>query len=118
MVSKVLPLDVHDVREYLTGDGVSPFSKWRGMLDVQTRVRIDRVVERFVDGNLGDHKSVGAGVMETRINFGPGYRIYYGRDGDTILILLAGGSKRSQDKDIQNAKERWKDYKERKRKQR
>jgi putative addiction module killer protein len=48
------------------------------MLDVQTRVRIDRVVERFVDGNLGDHKSVGAGVLETRINFGPGYRIYYG----------------------------------------
>ena len=81
----------------------------------QVRARIDRVIERFVDGNLGDHKGVGHGVIETRINVGPGYRIYYGRDGEIVVILLAGGGKKGQNRDIHNAKERWKDYKERRR---
>ena len=71
-----------------------------------------------MDGNLGDYKGVGEGVMETRIHIGPGYRIYYGREADTILILLAGGSKRQQDKDIQTAKERWRVYKQRRRRER
>ena len=75
------------------------------------------MLERYVDGNLGDHRSVGDGVTETRIHTGPGFRIYYGRDGDTILILLAGGTKRGQQTDIRNAKDRWKDYKERKRRE-
>ena len=105
----------YSVLEYLTADGVSPFTKWRATLDVQTRLRIDRIVERFRDGNLGDHKGVGAGVVETRIHAGPGHRVYYGRDGDALVILLAGGSKKTQAKDIEAAKDRWKDYKDRKR---
>ena len=111
----MLPITDFDVLEYLTADGVSPFAKWRATLDVQTRVRIDRVVERFYDGNLGDHKSVGAGVMETRIDTGPGFRVYYGRDGVALIILLAGGTKRTQSRDIENARDRWDDYKGRKR---
>jgi len=108
-------MTLYQIREYLTADGVSPFSIWRQTVDIQARARIDRVLERFGDGNLGDHKGVGDGVMETRINMGPGYRIYYGRDGTTIIILLAGGTKTGQNRDILNAKDRWKDYKERKR---
>ena len=114
MVSKVLPM-AYTVLEYLTADGVSPFTKWRARLDVQARRRIDGVIERFYDGNLGDHKGVGEGVVETRIDTGPGYRVYYGRDGHALVILLAGGSKKTQAKDIEAAKDRWKDYKDRKR---
>lgn len=105
----------YDVLEYWTVHGVSPFGRWRAVLDAVTRARIDSVIRRFVDGNLGDHKGVGAGVIETRINSGPGYRVYYGFDGRALVILLAGGSKTSQPKDIENAKERWQDYKDRKR---
>jgi putative addiction module killer protein len=61
-------------------------------------------------GNLGDSKSVGDGVQELRMHFGAGYRVYYGRDGDTIIILLGGGSKRGQSRDIKAAKERWANY--------
>jgi putative addiction module killer protein len=66
-------------------------------------------------GDLSSVKSVGAGVQEYRIDVGPGYRIYFGRDGDTLIILLAGGTKRRQQKDIVAAKERWADYKKLKR---
>ena len=105
----------YDVLEYLTVRGVSPFWRWRADLDPVTRARIERVVERFADGNFGDHKGVGDGVIESRIDSGPGYRIYYSFDGRSLVILLAGGSKTSQAKDIENAKERWQDYKDRKR---
>jgi len=69
-------MTIYRILEYRTADGVSPFSRWRATLDVHVRVRIDRVVERFYDGNLGDHKGVGEGVIETRIDAGPGFRIY------------------------------------------
>jgi putative addiction module killer protein len=110
-------MTTYRVTEYLTADGVSPLAKWRSKLDVSVRVRINRVVERFYDGNLGDHKGVGEGVMETRINTGPGFRVYYGRDGDALVILLGGGTKRTQVQDIESAKDRWKDYKDRKRRE-
>jgi len=64
-------------------------------------------------GNLSNVKGVGAGVFEYRIDFGPGYRVYFGKDGETVVILLGGGTKKRQDRDIATAKERWKDYKER-----
>jgi putative addiction module killer protein len=67
-------------------------------------------VTRFEAGNLGDHKSVGAGVWEARVMFGPGYRIYFGRDGRNILLLLLGGDKSSQAADIRNAQALWKAY--------
>lgn len=113
MVSKVLPI-VFEVREYLSSEGTSPFARWRCTLDPQLRARMDVVIERFAGGNFGDHKSVGDGVQEARVHTGPGYRIYYGLDGTALVILLAAGTKDSQDRDIEKAKARWKDYKERK----
>ena len=109
-------MEGREVLEYLTASGISPFAEWRRTLDVRVRERIDRVIERFYDGNLGDHKGVGEGLVETRINAGPGYRVYYGCDRQRIIILLAGGIKRSQPRDIYRAKKRWSDYKDRKRK--
>lgn len=108
-------MEIIEVREYLCTDGHSPFGEWLRALDSRTRTRIDRVIERFVDGNFGDHKGVGEGVLETRVNSGPGYRIYYGLDGAALVILLAGGTKRSQHWDIARAQGRWQHYKERKR---
>ena len=70
-----------DVREYLTADGKNPYREWLDTLDVTPRARIQARVLRFSTGNLGDHKSVGGGVWEARVMFGPGYRIYFGKDG-------------------------------------
>lgn len=71
-------------------------------------------VVRMEAGNLSNVKTVGGGVMEYRVNWGPGYRIYFGRDGDRLVILLAGGTKRRQQRDIEDAQDRWADYKQRK----
>jgi len=69
---------------------------------------------RITLGNFSNVKSVGGGVLECRIDYGPGYRVYFGREGDAIVILLSGGSKKRHSNDIRDAKARWKDYKERK----
>ena len=69
---------------------------------------------RLKDGNISHVKSVGGGVSELKINFGPGYRVYFGRAGTAIVILLGGGSKKSQQADIEKAHARWADYKQRK----
>jgi putative addiction module killer protein len=88
------------VREYLDDSGQSPFRRWLSALDIATRARIQARVLRFEEGNLGDHKQLGGGVWEARITFGPGYRIYFGKDGPTIVLLLLGGDKGTQVKDI------------------
>jgi putative addiction module killer protein len=98
------------VREYLSAEGKSPFREWLDSLTVVVRARIQARVLRFELGNLGDHKTVGAGVWEARVMFGPGYRIYFGKDGDAIIVLLVGGDKRSQAKDISRAQEFWSAY--------
>lgn len=72
--------------------------------------RVVSRLERVEEGNLGEHRSVGGGVSELVINFGPGYRVYYGLDGTHIVILLAGGSKATQQKDIDAAKKYWEQY--------
>ena len=105
------------VREYLAADGNSPFREWLEALDVAVRARIQARVLRFETGNLGDHKRVAAGIWEARLDFGPGYRIYFGKDGECLVILLAGGTKKRQQKDINDAIGRWQDYKQRKKKQ-
>jgi putative addiction module killer protein len=69
---------------------------------------------RLASGNFSNVKSVGTGVLEYRIDFGPGYRIYFGRDGERLVILLGGGSKQRQDRDVRQAIDRWSDYKKRK----
>lgn len=101
--------------EYETEDGLSPFGEWFNSLNPQAAARIAVAVTRMEQGNLSNAKSVGGGVQEYRIQTGPGYRIYFGRDGDTLIILLAGGTKRRQQDDIEGARRRWRDYRNRKR---
>ena len=99
-----------EVREYVEGDR-SPFGNWFDGLDPQTAARVDRHIRRMEAGNFGDSKPVQDGVHELRMDFGPGFRVYYGRDGKVLVILLGGGTKRRQAADIQAAVERWKRYK-------
>jgi putative addiction module killer protein len=79
------------------------------------RLRAPRAVARIEQGNLSNVKAVGEGVLEFRLDFGPGYRIYFGRDGDALVILLTGGTKRRQQRDIVAARLLWQDYKDRRR---
>ncbi len=90
-------------------------SGFEGLRDKRAQVRIARRIRRAQDGALGDLKPVGEGVIELRIDVGAGYRIYCGRHGETLVILLCGGDKSSQDKDIERAKEFWADWKRRQR---
>ncbi|MCL4789000.1 MAG: type II toxin-antitoxin system RelE/ParE family toxin [Verrucomicrobia bacterium] len=98
-----------EIREYVE-NGRSPFADWFDDLDSVTAARVDRYIRRLEFGNFGAAKVVGEGVTELRLDFGPGYRVYYGRDGKTMIILLGGGSKRRQDADIAAAIARWKRY--------
>lgn len=94
-------------------DGKCPFRDWlEGLRDRKTRQVIRTRINRVGLGNFGDSKAVSDGVMELRIDYGPGFRVYFGRDGDTIVVLLCGGDKRTQNKDIELAKKFWKEYKE------
>lgn len=103
-----------EIREFLDGAGASPFADWFNDLDAQAAAKVTVALARIEQGNLSNVKSVGAGVQEYRIDWGPGYRLYFGRDGDTLVILLCGGTKRRQDDDIAQAKAHWAEYKRRK----
>ena len=103
------------IRYYVAGDGRSPFEGWFSSLDPTARAKVTIAVARLEQGNLSNVKSVGEGVLEYRINFGPGYRVYFGRDGDTAVILLTGGTKKRQQRNITAAIEMWADYRQRKR---
>src|SRR5664280_2862664 len=100
-----------EIQEYVEA-GRSPFAEWFGALDAVTAARVDRYIRRLEAGNFGAAKPLDEGVFELRLDFGPGYRVYYGREGRTIIILLGGGSKRRQDADIAVAVQRWKRYKQ------
>jgi putative addiction module killer protein len=104
-----------DVREYQDRHGRSPFAHWFDRLNPSAAAKVTVSLARLAQGNLGAVKSIGSGVHELRINFGPGYRVYLGWEGQRIVILLGGGSKSSQRRDIAMAADRWRDYKERKR---
>jgi putative addiction module killer protein len=96
---------------YATPDGKEPFTDWLYHLrDVIARKRILVRVSRLQQGNYGDYKSVGEGVSELRMFFGSGYRVYFGERGNNLIVLLCGGDKSSQDKDIEKAKEYWQEY--------
>ncbi len=89
-----------------------PFTNWLNSLrDRTTRRRILQRLLRVESGHYGDYKPVGEGVNELRLFFGPGYRIYFGEDGDTLVILLCGGDKDSQNRDIEQAQGYWQEYK-------
>jgi putative addiction module killer protein len=98
------------IREYVSAEGRNYFRDWLDSLAVVARARIQARVLRFETGNLGDNKTVGEGVWEARIMFGPGYRIYFGKEGRSIILLLLGGDKSSQAGDIRKARQLWKKY--------
>ena len=105
-----------EVLQYEAEDGRCPFADWFYHLDTPAALKVRTAIARMEAGNFGDVKSVGEGVSERRIDFGPGYRLYFGRDGQDLVLLLVGGTKRRQQADIDQAKGLWADYKERKRK--
>ena len=103
-----------DIRRYITPDGRNPFAEWLSSLrDLNAVVKIEQRLDRVRLGNLGNTKSVGEGACELKIDFGPGYRVYFGQFGSTIVLVLCGGDKSSQEQDIRKAKEYWKEYEER-----
>ena|SRR3990167_1599744 len=98
------------LRYYLTAKGKSPFVTWlKKIKDHTVQARIERRLERMELNNYGDHKPVGEGVYELRLDFGPGYRVYFGEFDKTIVILLCGGDKSTQAKDIELAKQYWRE---------
>lgn len=98
---------------YQDEDGNEPFTEWlTGLKDVQGKARIGARIRRLEAGLYGDCEPVGEGVSELRMFFGPGYRVYFGEEADTIVVLLCGGDKSSQKQDIKTAKGYWKEYKE------
>jgi putative addiction module killer protein len=114
MVTYVLPFGMVTVLEYLDREGSSPFAKWFGGLDATAAAKVTTAVRRMELGNFSNVTGVGTGIFEYRIDFGPGYRVYFGKDGDIVVILLGGGTKKRQDRDIATAQARWEDYKKRK----
>jgi putative addiction module killer protein len=102
------------LRTYLDEQGRSPFENWILDLDEQAQAKVAIALSRLERGNASNVETVGEGVSELKLNWGPGYRVYLRYDGKTIVILLCGGTKKRQSRDIATAKVRWADYKARK----
>lgn len=103
-----------ELRYYQSSAGEQPFVAWlQALKDRQARTRIQARLARVAVGNFGDVEPVGDGVLELRIDWGPGYRVYFARVGDVVVLLLCGGDKRTQQKDIQRAKAYFEDFKAR-----
>ncbi len=103
-----------DVREYQDTDGRSPFAQWFTGLNAQAAAKVTIAITRIGQGHTANLKGVGGGVVEYKLDVGPGYRVYFGKDGDRLVILLGGGSKTRQKRDIEAALDHWQDYKRRK----
>ena len=103
-----------DVLEYIDKDGKSAFGQWFERLSLQAAAKVTAALERVTLGNFSNVKPVGEGVTEYKIDWGLGYRIYFGRDGAQLVILVGGGSKKRQASDIAMSKKRWIEYKGRK----
>ena len=104
-----------EIRYYVAADGRQPFADWFADLEPVARAKVTRAIARMEQGNLSNVKAVGEGVLEYRIDFGPGFRVYFGRDGETLVILLTGDTKKRQQSVIDAAHTYWQDYKRRKR---
>jgi putative addiction module killer protein len=100
-----------ELRIYVDERGGAPFEAWILGLDKQAQAKVTIALSRLESGNFSNVEGVGAGVSELKVNWGPGYRVYFGQDGKTIVILLGGGTKQRQARDIAAAKMRWSDYK-------
>ena len=103
------------VVQYVARDGRDRFGEWLRAQTSLVRTRVQARINRIRIGNFGDHRGLGQGVSELRIHSGPGYRVYYGRDGDDLVIVLAGGTKKRQAGDIAQAQALWREYKQEKR---
>jgi putative addiction module killer protein len=103
-----------DIREFVDTKGRSPYAQWYDSLNAQAAAKVTTAVVRISLGNLSNVEGVGSGVFEYKLDFGPGYRIYFGKDGETLVILLGGGTKKRQQRDISAAIANWQDYKRRK----
>ena len=103
---------MYEIVDYLTQEGADPFLEWvRGLSDRQARARVLVRVQRMASGNFGDYKQLSGGVCELRIDYGPGYRVYYARVGSKLILLLVGGDKRKQQFDIETAVAYLRDWK-------
>lgn len=103
--------DEHRIELFVAANGKVPFEDWmRGLRDKKSKARIFSRIDRLRMGNFGDCRPVGGGVSELRIHFGPGFRVYFSTVGAKVVLLLCGGDKRSQDRDIVNAIRYWKEY--------
>jgi putative addiction module killer protein len=114
----MLPYAMLDIRYYVAADARQPFAEWFADVEPVARAKVARAIARMEQGNLSNVKPVGEGVLEYRLDFGPGFRVYFGRDGDVLVILLTGGTKKRQQRDIEDARAYWQDYKDRKRRRR
>ena len=103
-----------ELRGYIDENGNKRFAKWFAGLDATAAAKVTIALTRMVNGNFSNVMGVGGGVLEYKIDFGPGYRIYFGKDGERLVILIGGGTKKRQEKDIKAAKLCWIDYKRRK----
>ena len=99
------------ILEYVAQDGSCPFSDWFDSLDAVPAARVNVYLERVINGNVSSVAPIGAGLSEIKLDFGPGYRIYFGKEGDYLLILLGGSSKKGQQKAIDRAKVMWQEHK-------
>ena len=106
-----------EIEHYVTATGVDLFAEWLdGLRDQRTVAKVLTRVDRLALGNFGDHRALDGGVFELRIDWGPGYRVYAARAGKVLVLLLCGGDKKSQQRDIDNAKAYFEDYKTRSKK--
>lgn len=103
-----------EIREYLDTQGRSPYTKWFNNLDARAAAKVATALIRLGQENFSNVQGVGGGVFEYRIDFGPGYRVYFGKDGEALILLLSGGTKKRQQKDIEAAHALWQEYKKRK----
>jgi putative addiction module killer protein len=107
-----------DVREYTGSHGRSPFQQWFEDLEARAAAKVTVALARLQQGNVSNVQGVGGGVLELRIDYGPGYRVYFGKDGEHLVILLGGGTKKRQSRHIQTAQDLWTTYKARKQQER
>jgi len=105
-----------EVKECVDELGKSPYAMWHDQLNARAAVKVSTALYRLEQGNFSNTKGIGGGIFEYKIDFGPGYRIYFGKDGEHIVIILGGGTKKRQQQNMNAAKAYWQDYKARKRK--
>ena len=109
---KVVCEMINTINEYTDEQGRSPYAQWLNSLrDARAKAKVIMQVDKMELGLFGDVEPIGDGLSELRIHYGPGYRVYYGKDGHQLYLLLGGGDKSTQSSDIKKAKQSWKDYK-------